>query len=595
MTTEAPAFRESDELPPDTVLLGGRLVIDVRIGQGGAATVYAGTMDDGRDVAVKILSADYAELPTSRQRFRNEVMLAQHLAGHPGVVVPYEMGELPELGGRPYMTMPLVKGRSLLLLLGRLPVADAVMLMRDLARILAGVHARGIVHRDVKPGNVIVGERDGVRTPCLLDFGLAYSSGEGSAPTTEGVTTVHELPGTKHYMAPEQVLGAKPDPRCDVYALGVTMVEVLSGFLPLGELSPADAARRKCDPSLPSLSIAGRVPGLPRELERVIDATLEREPERRTPSAALVAEQLGGVLEGLRGRSQPRVVAVAPEVSTVPELAQAQANPPQVAVAGQYEQQAQTDRQPEASPVLDAERPAMPPSSVGSPVVEARHREQGRASNRRVPLVVAAAVVAVVGLGAAFLLTGGPTEGSASEDGTVPAASSIAASGAGLGEVGSAADTANEAGDAAGADAVEPGPAVASEPAVAPEPTEPSAVEEPAPQVEPEPEPPRKSSKPRKDKPRVPGPGPEVDESPCTDVAAEATMAVRSKQWSRVLKLTKSSRCWDDDVTRNSLRINALFELARYDECVKLGETIAHPEVRRWAKRCEQQLAGKGA
>lgn len=592
MATEAPAFRESDDLPPDTVLLGGRVVIDMRIGQGGAATVYAGTMDDGRDVAVKILSADYAEAPTSRQRFRNEVMLAQHLAGHPGVVVPYEMGELPELGGRPYMTMPLVKGRSLLLLLGRLPVADAVMLMRDLARILAGVHAQGIVHRDVKPGNVIVREQDGVLTPCLLDFGLAYSSGEGSAPTTEGVTTIHELPGTKHYMAPEQVLGAKPDARCDVYALGVTMVEVLSGFLPLSELSPADAARRKCDPSLPSLSIAGSVPGLPQELEQVIDATLEREPERRTPSAAMVAEQLDRVLDALRGRTQRSVVAVAPEVSTVPAQAQAQAAPPQVVVVGH---RAQTDRQPEATPVVDAERPAIPPSSVEIPVAEARHGAQGRASNRRVPLVVAAAMVAVVGVGAAFFLTGGPTEGSASENGTAPAASSIAASGAGLGEVGSAADTADEAGDGAGADAAEPEPAMAPEPEEHPEPTEPSAVEEPAPQVEPKSEPPRKSGKPRKDKPRVPGPGPEVDEPPCTDVAAEATMAIRSKQWSRVLKLTKSSRCWDDDVTRNSLRINALFELARYDECVKLGETIAHPEVRRWAKRCEQQLAGKGA
>ena len=72
-------------------------------------------------------------------------------------------------------------------------------------------------------------------------------------------------------------------------------------------------------------------------------------------------------------------------------------------------------------------------------------------------------------------------------------------------------------------------------------------------------------------------------------------MAIRSKQWSRVLKLTKSSRCWDDDVTRTSLRINALFELKRYDECIKLGGTVAHPEVRRWAKQCEQQLEGSGA
>ena len=135
MTTDAPAIRDSDELPPDTVLLGGRLVLDVRIGQGGAATVYAGTMDDGRDVAVKILSADYAELPTSRQRFRNEVMLAQHLEGHPGVVVPYEMGELPELDGRPYRLKPSAKA---LLRIAR-EVGDPFELaLADAAAVLGG-------------------------------------------------------------------------------------------------------------------------------------------------------------------------------------------------------------------------------------------------------------------------------------------------------------------------------------------------------------------------------------------------------------------------------------------------------------------------
>ena len=592
MSTEAPAFRDSDELPPDTVLLGGRVVIDVRIGRGGAATVYAATMADGRDVALKIMSAAYADLPTSRQRFRNEVMLAQHLAGHPGVAVPYEVGDVPELDGRPYMTMPLVKGRSLLLLLGRLPVFDAVMLMRDLARILAGVPARGIVHRDVKPGNVIVRDLDGALAPCLIDFGLAYSSGEGTAPTTVGLTTVHELPGTKHYMAPEQVLGAKPDARCDVYAFGVTMVEVFTGFLPLHELSPADAARRKCDPSLPSLSIVGSVPELPRDLERVIDATLEREPERRTPSAAMVAEELDGVLEGLRARMQQRIVAVVPDV---PERAPTQAIPSQVTSAGLSVLRPQNDGRSEPMHVVAPGGPATSPSSVEIPVPKARSRAGGGSSSRRVPVAVAAALVALVGLGAAAsFVVGGATEGSASGD-AVPAAAGFAASGAGVREVSEGV----EADDGAQASAAETEveSEVGPEPAEHPEPTRSSAVEDPprVAEAEPEPVPTRRSGKPHKVKPQPPQPLPEVGEAPCTDVAAEATTATRGKQWSRVLKLTKSPRCWDDDVTRNSLRVNALYELKRYSECVQLGETIAHPEVRRWAKRCEQQLEKDGA
>lgn len=306
MQMELAALTTSDDLPPDTPLLGGRIVVDVRIGRGGAATVYAATTSDGRDVALKIMSAAYAAIPSARQRFRNEVATAQHLADHPGVVTPYAIGELPELGGRPYITMPLVKGCSLMMLVGQLPVAEAVALVRDVARIVADVHARGIVHRDIKPGNVIVRGEPGHRVPYLIDFGLAYSDGAANAPVTAGLTTAHELPGTKHYMAPEQVLGATPDPRFDVYALGVTLYEVLTGFVPLHELAPADAARRKCDPSLPPLSIMGKVPGLPEVLERAIDAALEREPERRTASAARLAEHLTGALAELqRSRVEP--------------------------------------------------------------------------------------------------------------------------------------------------------------------------------------------------------------------------------------------------------------------------------------------------
>lgn len=606
MGTQAQAFVDTDELPPDTSLLGGRIVLDLRIGRGGAATVYAATTADGQDVAVKIMSAAYAELPTARQRFRNEVMLAQHLAGHPHVVVPYEMGELPELDGRPYMTMPLVKGRSLLLRMGRMPLLEAVTLLRDLARILADVHERGIIHRDVKPGNVLVREQDGKQVPYLIDFGLAYSSGEGTAPVTAGLTAAHELPGTKHYMAPEQILGATPDPRFDVYALGVTMIEVLTGVLPLHDLSPAEAARRKCDPNLPSLSIVGKMPGLPGELEAAIGAALERDPGQRTSSAAMVAEQLDGVIERLRERRQPQAVPVVPEV---PDRTLTQAIPPQEVAAGLYEHRARqrqqaaaeaarADVRPAAVRQVEPERVVAQRSSVEIPVVEAPPHAGERASKRWVSLAVAAAMVVVVGLGAAFVMGGG----SGAEEDSTPAAAGIAASGAGVLDVGDGAEAADEPGDGAGADAVEPederldvpkaaptiepepAPAIEPEPAVEPEPTE---VPEPA--VEPEPEPPRKSAKPRK-----PKPSPEPSPAPVCDGQVEAANeANRSKQWSRVLELTQSPRCWPDASARIRLRIRALSELGRYAECAKLGSTSNVAAIKRVANHCAKQLGNE--
>jgi hypothetical protein len=591
MTTQVPAFHDLDELPPNTALLGGRVVIDVRVGGGGAATVYAATTADGHDVAIKIMSTAHAELPTSRQRFRNEVMLAQQLAGHPGVVVPYEMGELPELGGRLYIAMPLVKGAPLLLEAGRLGVVEAVTVLRDLARILADVHRCGIVHRDVKPSNVLVRELDGTLVPYLIDFGLATSTGEGAAPSTVGLTAAHELPGTKHYMAPEQLVGARLDPRFDVYALGVTMMEVLTGVLPLHELSAAEAARRKCDASLPSLSIAGRVTGLPVELERVIDATLEREPEKRTASAGVVAEQLDAVLEVLRRRPRPRVVAAAepevPEVAEVPatERTLTQAIPPIAVVAGLHEYRArERERAEAATPAKVAS-----PSSVELPVVRAPAPVPEPQRTRRAGAwIVGAVVLLAASVGAALVVgdgDGSHADRAVGQEAIPASATGVAASGAGLHEVDAVdepmpADVGTSAGEHAAGDDSETNGVCPTCPTV---------------EEQPEPTPPRKRDTPRKaPKPRPPKPTPEVDDPPCTDVDADTKAASRDKQWSRVLKLTQSPRCWDNDTSRRRARAKALMESGRLADCVKFGAADADADVRRVAALCTIQLEEAG-
>ena len=512
MNTPLEDLYDVDDLPSDTRVLGGRVVVDVRIGRGGAATVYAATTADGRDVALKVMTAAYAKIPSSRQRFRNEFAAAQHLADHPFVVTPYETGELAELGGRPYILMPLVKGYPLALLVGQLPVLDAVTLMRDLARVVADVHARGIIHRDIKPGNVIVRDDGLGRMPYLLDFGLAYSFGATNAPITVGLTAAHELPGTKHYMAPEQVLGAQPDPRFDVYALAITLWEVLTGVLPLEGLTPADAARRKIDAGLPSLSIAGKVPGLSQELERVIDAALERDPAGRTASAGLFAEQLTGALAGVR----PRGVVV-----------------------GQ--------------------------GAAAEPAVVVVEPGGSAAASRWMLRSIAAAIFVCAPLGAGWMLR----RPSASEREDLDGAGAV-----GVTEASEAPARAEGPEEAIG-----PHPSVE----VAP-PPEPKAEIGPEPEAKAEPAP---ASGKAKRRPK--GPVLDAVEQPCPDAAAQAQAARRRRQWDQVLQLTKS-RCWDDDVQRIRLRVQALMELRRHRECVALGAQSRDPEVVRLVKTCATRL-----
>lgn len=543
MTTPVSPFHDPDELPPDTRLLDGRVVIDVRVGRGGAATVYAGTTSDGMDVALKVMSAAYAEVASSRQRFRNEVMLAQHLAGHPRIVTPLEHGEVPELGNRPYIMMPLVKGRSLLLLVGRRPVVEAVALVRDLAQVVADVHARGIIHRDIKPSNVIVADEGRRRVPYLLDFGLAYSDGAGDAPVTAGLTAAHEVPGTKHYMAPEQILGAAPDPRFDVYALGVTLYEMLTGFVPLHELSPAEAARVKCDPAGPPLTIAGKAAGLPPELVRVVDAALVREPERRTGSVRELVVQLGDVLERMERRGTT----------------------PLVVIRGSGE----SEGRPED------ERPTTPEGGVVRALeAVAGTTAGGRGAGKKISARwgVVAVVVLTLGVGAmSTLRRPGEAEPAGREDGAdgVVGAPGLAASGAAILDVGFA-----EA-ETSGAEP-DPRPALGSRAPLEPTHAPPRLGTAELPTTAGD------ARKPAR-KPKAPTQQSET----CRAAVASARDASTRADWSRVLGSTRDKRCFEDMAEWAELRVWALSETGRLDECVSIGAGSKNAAVRRLARSCE--------
>jgi WD40 repeat protein len=283
----------------DRPLLPGYDLLEV-VGRGGMGVVYrARQRGVNREVAVKLLHRGAAD-GEDAARFRREGEALGKLR-HPNVVQVFDVGVAD---GRPYLVMEYVPGGPLSRRAdGRpLPPADAAAVVEGVARAVQHAHDHGILHRDLKPGNILL---SGVRnqepgitdpsslapdswplTPKVADFGLARSIDPGESVTLTGV-----IVGTPSYMAPEQVAGdGRLTPACDVYGLGAVLYELLTGRPPFAGASPADVLLqvRHQDPVPP-----GRViPTLPRDLNTVCLKCLEKEPPRRYPSAAAVAEDL---------------------------------------------------------------------------------------------------------------------------------------------------------------------------------------------------------------------------------------------------------------------------------------------------------------
>lgn len=298
-----------EDIHPGAVVGEGRFKIFGIIGRGKMASVFrARDLRRNTDVALKVLVRKYVGHHDQERRFDNEARLAGRLQGHRNVVAPIESGRLDDCGGRMFLAMELVRGPTLADLIsmhGPLPVDDASMYMRDVARALRDLHQSGVVHRDVKPENVIVVETKGERVAKLLDFGLAADTGAGADAR---MTRMGERPGTRHYMSPEQAWDAPAHPVFDIYALGVTFYEALTGHPPFFELDEAEVIARKCDLSQPAPSIKGRREGLPERLETLIDACLEPVAKKRLPTMNAFLKRLDAVTEAsaVPGGMSPR-------------------------------------------------------------------------------------------------------------------------------------------------------------------------------------------------------------------------------------------------------------------------------------------------
>ncbi|WP_244933334.1 serine/threonine-protein kinase [Micromonospora tulbaghiae] len=263
------------------VVLSGRYRLDDRVATGGMGDVWRATdLVLGRPVAVKVLLPALASDPDFIARFRSEARIMASLR-HPGVVQVFDCGEddLPGGGRADYLVMEFVAGEPLsrrIEAAGQLEVVETMSIVAQVAQALHAAHGRGIVHRDVKPSNLLV-QDDG--TVVLVDFGVARSTNVTS------ITSTNAVPGTALYMAPEQAAGRPVSGATDVYALGAVAYCCLTGSPPFTGDNPLQVAVRHLDDEPPELP--AEIPASVREL---VSRALAKDPADRYPSAAAMAD-----------------------------------------------------------------------------------------------------------------------------------------------------------------------------------------------------------------------------------------------------------------------------------------------------------------
>ncbi len=274
-------------------VFGGRYEVVAELGRGGMGRVLrVRDREDGRELALKVLHSEPDPRPERLDRFRREIAVLAKME-HPAIPRIHGWGSE---GADLFFVSDLVPGVDLKLEIqrrGALPVPEACAVVATVADALASAHARGIVHRDVKPNNIMIAPDGSVR---LLDFGLARGMGIDMITLTRTGTIV----GTPGYMSPEQFDGQDVDERTDIYSLGVVLFEVLTGRLPFTGKTPiAVAMKHKTEPPPLPRSLRG---DLPAWLERLVLQCLEKAPERRLQSMT----QLGAELKRPRPAGRPQ-------------------------------------------------------------------------------------------------------------------------------------------------------------------------------------------------------------------------------------------------------------------------------------------------
>ena len=371
----------------------GQYQIVEQIGKGGMATVFRSWQPSlARHVAIKVLPEFFTDDPSFQHRFRQEAVAIAQLR-HPNVLTVFDSGESD---GVAYIVTELVEGGTLAGRLGRvLSIDECVALLGPVASALDYAHARGMVHRDVKPANILLGP-DGV--PILSDFGLARMAGQAGGDAATRLTMVGSTIGTPEYMAPEQIESSDVGPAADIYSLAVILYEMLTGSVPYTGDTPVSVlmARlqkplpppRERNPSLPAAVQDVLVKGLARnpaerygsagEMLRALEAagrTASSGPPASTKSASWIAAAvvvIAVAVAGLVMWSRTRTPPVATTVASAPGPARAAAAP-----------------EPRAVPP-PAAAPAAPVASTPKPAVTSAPPAPAPVAAARLPVAAAA-------------------------------------------------------------------------------------------------------------------------------------------------------------------------------------------------------------
>ena len=270
----------------DTVF-DGRYRIVRRLGAGGMANVYlAEDAELGRRVAIKILNERYANDDLFVERFRREAKSAAGLS-HPNIVSIYDRGEAE---GTYYIAMEVIEGRSLkeqIRMSGRLRPAQSIAYARQILAALRFSHRNGIVHRDIKPHNILIGPEERLK---VTDFGIARA---GASQMTEAGSIM----GTAQYLSPEQARGGEVGAPSDLYSVGIVLYEMLTGEVPFSGDSPVEIAMKHVnDPPRPP---SARAPGIPADLDRIVVRALAKNPADRYQTAEEMDSDLARIEAGL--------------------------------------------------------------------------------------------------------------------------------------------------------------------------------------------------------------------------------------------------------------------------------------------------------
>lgn len=277
--------------------INGRYKVLELIGGGGMSNVYlAHDMILDRDIAIKVLRYDFSNEEELRRRFQREALSTTSLA-HPNIVNIFDVGEE---GSLHYLVMEYVPGKTLkeyIIDHSPVPPEQAVKIMKQLASALAHAHQNQIVHRDIKPQNILMDPDGNVK---ITDFGIAMALSATSYTQTNSVL------GTVHYLSPEQARGGAANKKSDIYSLGIVMFELLTGRLPFSGESAVSIALKHLQTETPSLREI--VPSLPQSLENVVFKATAKNPQHRYQSADELAEDLSTVLLPER-LNEPKFVA----------------------------------------------------------------------------------------------------------------------------------------------------------------------------------------------------------------------------------------------------------------------------------------------